>query len=105
MDRASQVLTQGVPASIPTLYRALADHGHVPHTTLHHCAHRWQSIEEKAQSQHYLTLSEDKAVLDYLLQMTHIRQPVKMKYMPAIAFCATRQQPVPDRPHKPLDKN
>jgi hypothetical protein len=35
MDRASQVLAQGVPKS----YRALADHSNVPHSTLYHRAH------------------------------------------------------------------
>ncbi|PMD60442.1 uncharacterized protein K444DRAFT_392833 [Hyaloscypha bicolor E] len=36
MDRASQVLAQGVPPGVPRSYRALADHGNVPHSTLHH---------------------------------------------------------------------
>jgi hypothetical protein len=35
MDRASQVLAQGVPDGVPNSYRALADyHGGVDHTTL-----------------------------------------------------------------------
>ena len=55
MDRASQVLAQGVPPGVPNLYRALADHSNVPRSTLHHRARRWRSVEEKAQSQQYLT--------------------------------------------------
>jgi hypothetical protein len=35
MDKASQVLTQGLPPAVPTSYRALADHGEVPCSTLH----------------------------------------------------------------------
>ncbi|KAH8814295.1 hypothetical protein F5882DRAFT_390162 [Hyaloscypha sp. PMI_1271] len=35
MDRASQVLVQGVPPGMPTSYRALADHSDVPRSTLH----------------------------------------------------------------------
>ncbi|KAE9367404.1 WD40 repeat-like protein [Stipitochalara longipes BDJ] len=35
MDRASQVLAQGVPPSAPRLYRTLTDHGNVPHSILH----------------------------------------------------------------------
>jgi len=30
MDRASQVLAQGVPPGVPKSYRALADHGRCP---------------------------------------------------------------------------
>jgi hypothetical protein len=33
MDRASQVLAQGVPPDVPRSYRALADHGNVPHSS------------------------------------------------------------------------
>jgi hypothetical protein len=61
--------------------------------------------KKKAQSQRYLTPSEDKAVIDFLLQMSHIRQPVRMKYIPALAFRATRQRPAPDRPRKLPGKN
>lgn len=69
MDRASQVLAQGVPPSVPKSYRALADHRKVPHTTLHHRAKGQRSIEEKAKSQEYLNPYEDKAVVDFLLQI------------------------------------
>jgi hypothetical protein len=51
MDRASQVLAQGVPPGVPRSYRALADHGNVPRSTLHHRARGRRSMEEKAQSQ------------------------------------------------------
>ena len=50
MDRASQVLAQGVPPSVPRLYRALIDYGNVPHSTLHYRASGRRSMEEKAQS-------------------------------------------------------
>ncbi|TVY18693.1 hypothetical protein LARI1_G006121 [Lachnellula arida] len=39
MDRASQVLAQGVPPSVPKSYRALADHhGNISYSTLYHRA-------------------------------------------------------------------
>ena len=88
MDRVSQVLAQGVPPGVPKSYHALADHGGVPCTTVHHRARRL--IEEKAQSQQYLTLSEDKAVFYFLLQMSNLSQPVRMKHIPSIAFSAIR---------------
>ncbi|PQE21977.1 hypothetical protein CJF32_00009926 [Rutstroemia sp. NJR-2017a WRK4] len=49
MDRASQVLAQGVPNGVPKSYRALADyHGDVGYTTLYYRDNGRQSIEEKA---------------------------------------------------------
>jgi hypothetical protein len=48
MDRASQVLAQGVPPGVPRSYRALADYGNVSHSILHHCARGRPSIKEKA---------------------------------------------------------
>jgi hypothetical protein len=54
-DRASQVLAHGVSPGMPQSYRALADHGGVPHSTLHHRARGRRSREQKAESQQYLT--------------------------------------------------
>ncbi|KAF2186611.1 hypothetical protein K469DRAFT_572004 [Zopfia rhizophila CBS 207.26] len=87
MDKASRVLAQGVPPGVPKPYRALADHG------------------EKAQSQQYLTPWEEDAVVKFLLQMSDLGQPVRMKFIPSIAFSVTRQRPKTDRPSKPPGKN
>ena len=51
VDRASRVLVQGVPLSVPKSYRALADYGNVPYSTLHHRARGRFSREEKAWGQ------------------------------------------------------
>jgi hypothetical protein len=68
MDRASQVLAQGVPPGVPESYRALADYGNVPRSTLHHRARGRPSIEAKAQGQQYLELYEEDVVVKYLLR-------------------------------------
>lgn len=70
MDRASQVLAQGVPVGMSKSYRALADHGGVPHSTLHHRARGRRSLEQKAESQQYLTLWEERALIKFLLQIS-----------------------------------
>jgi hypothetical protein len=101
MDRASQVLAQGVPKS----YRALADHGDVPRSTLHHRARGRRSIEEKAQSQQYLTPWEEDVVVKFLLQMSDLGRPIRIKFIPSIAFSVTRQRPTTDRPLKSPGKN
>ena len=54
MDRAGQVLAQGLPPDVPRTYAALAERGDVPFPTLHHRAHGRRSKEQKAQSQQYL---------------------------------------------------
>ena len=105
MDSASRVLAEGVPSGVPRSYRALADHSGVPRSTLHYRAHGRQSVEAKGQSQQYLTPSEEKAVVDFLLHMSVLGCPVRIKHVPFIAFSATRHRSVPDRPSKPPGKN
>jgi hypothetical protein len=105
MDKASRVLAQDPPSGVPRSYRAIADHSGVPRSTLHHRAHGRRSIEEKAESQQYLTPFEEKAVVDFILQMAELGTPVRIKYIPSIAFSSTRHRPLPDRPLKPPGKN
>jgi hypothetical protein len=105
MDRASQILAQGVPPGVTRSYRALADHGKVSRSTLHRRAHGGRSIEEKGESQQYLNPPELKAVVEFLLQMSNLGQPVRIKYIPSIAFLATRNRSIEDRPRKPPGKN
>ncbi|KAF2869017.1 hypothetical protein BDV95DRAFT_453793, partial [Massariosphaeria phaeospora] len=87
MDKASQVLAQGVSPGMRTSYRALAGHS------------------QKAQSQQYLTPWEEKALVKFLLQMSDLGQPVRIKFIPSLAFVATRQRPATQRPLKPPGKN
>ena len=72
MDRASQVLAQGVPPGVPRLYPALADHGNVPYSILHHRARGRPSMEEKARGQQYLKQYKEDIVVKYLLQMSDL---------------------------------
>jgi hypothetical protein len=105
MDKASQVLAQGVPPGLPKSFRVLADHGDVPRTTLQHRARGRRSKEEKAQSQHYLYPWEAKALVKFLVQQDSLGRPVRIKYIPSIAFSLARQRPLADRPSKPPNKN
>jgi hypothetical protein len=79
MNKASQVPTQCPLFGVPRSYRVIADHTGVPHSTLHHRAHGRRSIEEKAESQRYLTPFEEKAVVDFILQMAELDTPVRIK--------------------------
>ncbi|KAF2467851.1 uncharacterized protein BDR25DRAFT_173852, partial [Lindgomyces ingoldianus] len=60
---------------------------------------------DKARSQHYLTPCEENAVVNFVLHMDTLGQPIQIKYIPAIAFSATRHQPQADQPPKPPGVN
>ncbi|KAF2843877.1 hypothetical protein T440DRAFT_437090, partial [Plenodomus tracheiphilus IPT5] len=88
MDKARQALARGIPPGVRRSYRALADHG-----------------GDKAQSQQYLTPWEESALVKFVLQMSDLGQPVRIKYIPTLAFVATHARPPIDRPLKPPGKN
>src|SRR5436190_12744035 len=92
-----QVLAQDLPPGVPNSYRARADRSGVPHTTLYARDHGRPSIKQKAENQQYLAPWEENAVVKYLLQMSDLGQPVRIKYIPQIAFSITRQRPPTDR--------
>lgn len=105
MDRETQILAQGLPPGVPPSYRALADHGNAARSTLHARAHGRPSMKKKAQSQQYLHPWEEDALVKFLLQMSDLGQPVRIKFIPYLAFCIARQRPEEDRPSKPPSKN
>lgn len=105
VDKASRVLAQPVLPGLSNSYRARADRGDVPHTTLHHRARGRRSIKEKAQNQQYLTPYEEHALVHFLLQMSDLRQPVRIKFIRFLAFCVARQRSETDRPSKLPGKN
>ncbi|KAH5617491.1 hypothetical protein HBI23_255680 [Parastagonospora nodorum] len=105
MDKARQVLGRGVPPGVRRSYRTLADHGGVPRSTLHRRDHGGPSDKDKADSQLYLKPWEESALVKFILHMSDLSQPVRIKYIPALAFVATRVRPPADRPLKPPGKN
>jgi hypothetical protein len=90
MDRASQVLVEGLPAGEPRTYVALSKWGKVPRSTLYHRAHGRRSKEDKAKSQQYLNPSEEKALVKYLLRMSNHGYPVPIEHLPSLAFTIAR---------------
>jgi hypothetical protein len=76
MDPASVALTEGLDPSKPRTYAALSESSNVPPSTLWHRAHGRRSRQEKAERQQYLTPSEEKALVKYLLRMSNNDFPV-----------------------------
>jgi hypothetical protein len=71
---------------MPRIYAALAEQGDIPLSTLHHRAHGRRSKEQKVRSQQHLTPSEEKALVKFLLQMSDLGSPVRIKFLPSLAF-------------------
>jgi len=105
MDRASKVLAQARTSDTPRTWAALSELGDVPLHTLYYRAHGRASREEKAQRQQYLTVEEEKALVTFLLLMSSLGQPVRIKYIPSLAFSLARRRSTPNKPIKPPGKN
>ena len=105
MDKASQALANDDPSDAPISFRVRAGRSNVPRTTLQHRARGRPSKQTKAQKQRYLTPDEEKAVLEFILQMSALGRPIRIKYIPSIAFSATRHRSVSTRPTRPSGKN
>ena len=83
----------------------LAEQGEVPLSTLYHRAHGRRSRELKAQNQQYLNLSEEKALLDFVLRISDLENPIRIKFLPSLAFSIARRRFLTDRAIKPPGKN
>jgi hypothetical protein len=86
-------------------YAALSEHSNIPLTTLYYRAHGRPSKEEKAQGQQYLTREKEKALVAILFLMSNLGHPVRIKYMPSLAFSLARLRSTMDSPINPPGKN
>jgi hypothetical protein len=91
MDAASIALSNGLDPTKPKTYAALSDFSKVPASSLWHRAHGRPSIEEKAKRQQYLTPSEEKALVKYILRMSRT-YPVSIKYLRSFAYIIACQR-------------
>jgi hypothetical protein len=105
MDRATLALAQELPHGVPRTYAAIAELTNVPLSTLHHRDRGRPSKHQSAQGRQYLTPEEEKALVNFLLLMSHLGQPVRIKFIPALAFGIARQQSTPSTRNKPPGKN
>jgi hypothetical protein len=103
-DRASKALAEASLPGEPRTYDATSKRSGVPLTTLYHRDHGRCSKEEKAQGQQYLTPSKEKALEKYLKLMANLGNPVRIKFLPALAFSIARQRSM-NKAIKPLGKN
>ncbi|KAF2733086.1 hypothetical protein EJ04DRAFT_412331, partial [Polyplosphaeria fusca] len=60
---------------------------------------------EKAQSQQYLTPWEEEGLVKFLLQMSDLGHPLRVKFIPSLAYRLTIHRPQSERPPKPPHPN
>jgi hypothetical protein len=62
-------------------------------------------MEDKAQGQQYLKPYEEEVIIKYLLQMSDLGYPIRMKFIPSLAYSVTRHRPTTERPLKAPGRN
>jgi hypothetical protein len=104
MDAASKALAEA-PLDDDRTWAARADSSGVALTTLYNRHRGRPSRVEIAQRQQYLTVEEEKALVAFLLLMSSFGQPVRIKYIPTLAFSIARRRTSANTPNKPPGKN
>ncbi|KAI1665637.1 DDE superfamily endonuclease [Pyrenophora tritici-repentis] len=104
MDAASKALAEAPPNDGRT-WATRADSSGVALTTLYNRHQGRPSKEEIAQRQQYLSVEEEKALVAFLILMSSFGQPVRIKYIPTLAFSIARRRFPTSRPNKPPGKN
>lgn len=92
MDPASQALAQRLPDGVRDTSAARSKYGNVPVSTLIHRRLGRRSRAEQAQRQQYLAREEETALVKFLLLISSLRQPVRIKYLRSLAFSIARQR-------------
>jgi hypothetical protein len=96
----------GVQSDVsPPFTTPLSKSRNVPLTTLHHRARGRPSREAKAQSQQYLTPSEEKGLERYTKLMSDLGIHVRIKFLPSLTFNIARQRSTTEKSIKPPGKN
>ena len=104
-DRANKALIEASLPREPQTYDAISKRTGVPSSTLFYRDHGRRSREEKAQGQQYLTPSEEKALEKYMKQMADLGNPVRIKYIPSLAFSVARRRSTANKATKPPHRN
>jgi hypothetical protein len=104
-DRASKALAEGFLPGEPRTYDAISKRSGIPLSTLHHCVRGRRSREQKVQSQQYLTPLEEKALENFLILMSDLGHPVRIKFVPSLACSIARQRSTIGKAIKPPGKN
>jgi hypothetical protein len=89
---------------MPRTYAVLSEWGNVPISTLCHRKHGRRSKEALAQSRQYLIPEEEKALVKFVLLMSSLGHPVRIKFMRSLAYRIALRRST-NRPLKPPGPN
>ena len=73
-------------------YATLSGLSRVPESTLWHRDHGCSSIQQKGAKQQYLTIQEEKALVNYVLRMSRNGYPLPVKFVRTLALVIVRQR-------------
>jgi hypothetical protein len=104
-DCASKALVEASLPGEPRTYDAISKRTGVPPSTLYYRDYGRRPREEKAQGQQYLTPSEEMALEKYIKQMADLGNPVRIEYIPSLAFSIARRRSTTNRATKVPNKN
>jgi len=105
-DRDSKALVEASLPREPRMYDTIFKRSGVPVATHYHRNHGRPSIQAKAQSQQYLTISKEKALEKYLKVISDFGYPVQIKFLPSLAYSiACQRSTATNTSIKPLSKN
>jgi hypothetical protein len=85
--------------------RALAKEHGIPMTTLSHRLNGRATPRDRTGKQWYLTPSEEKALSRFMFQWSNQGNPIRVKFLPFLAFSIARQRPTTHLANKLLGRN
>jgi hypothetical protein len=105
VELANQVLAQTDPIDVPADWASLVEtEEEIPYHTRCYRKRGRPSMKDKAQGQQYLIPPGEKALVAFILRMGAVGTPIRVKYIPALAFC-TASRRATNRPSEPPNKN
>lgn len=103
MDRTSHDNVQGLHPELHGLQPAVTERK-LPRTTAWYHKKGRGTPKTKAERQQYLTPLEEKALVTHILRMAALGTPIRVKYIPALAFSLARRR-CTTKATKPPNKN
>lgn len=76
----------------PMTYAALSEHTRIPASTLRYRKNGRPSRRDAAAQRQYLTPSEEKGLVDYLLWAWKLGRPIPSKLLPSLAFAIVQRR-------------
>jgi hypothetical protein len=104
MDRTSHENVEGLHTELQGLQPLAVTERKLPRTTAWYHKKGRATLKTKAERQQYLIPPEEKALVSHILRMAALGTPIRVKYIPALAFSLARRR-CTTKATKPPNKN